>query len=521
MVYLYTLILIKLWDKAHSWIIGAIFSGIFIPAQMPKSIFILVITLLVKMGHGFSQEQVVYQESKLPVTKLKEDFDILREALHDIQPSLYRYTTAGVMDAYLEKKEDELTGAMSEMEYFTFLKAIIARVGNGHSKITPSSAYLAHTEVNIKKFPIRIQITDGHAYAIQDFTPESKIAPGSEILSINGKPFAEIYATLLPTMPSDGRSLSYKSAKLAANFHYHYSYHFPNTPQFAVEVQAPGDRRPILARVMGLSDAVLDKAMVASRKKAFELKFVDRETAVMTIRNFSNKGIPEFLAQSFEALKTKQTQNLILDLRDNRGGRDSYGVDLFSYLAESPFRYYERMITQLAPEQDSIPLAPYFNQPRFLKDFTSLVSIDEQGRKIVLDPPAHFGFVKPGNVHSPRPHPFKGKVFVLINEMSFSVTSDFCAIAHDRQRATFIGRETGGSYYGNTSGYAVRLTLPNSKLRVTLNLIEYHNHIERNAIPYGRGLIPDFEVVPNPMDRYEGKDTELEFTLALIAGASK
>ena len=145
-----------------------------------------------------------------------------------------------------------------------------------------------------------------------------------------------------------------------------------------------------------------------------------------------------------------------------------------------------------------------------------LITKDEKDRNVILNPDTSIGFVKPGIMHKPKKNYFEGDVYILINSLSFSVTSDFCAIAHKNNRAKFIGSETGGCYYGNTSGYSFHLILPNTKLDVRLNLIEYLTAVENSNYPYGRGVLPDFEVYPSALDIYNGVDTEKEYALNLI-----
>ena len=53
---------------------------------------------------------------------------------------------------------------------------------------------------------------------------------------------------------------------------------------------------------------------------------------------------------------------------------------------------------------------------------------------------------------------------------SFSTTCEFLSTLHHHHRATFIGEETGGGYYGNTSGMSLPLVLPNSKIVMPMQL---------------------------------------------------
>ncbi len=101
---------------------------------------------------------------------------------------------------------------------------------------------------------------------------------------------------------------------------------------------------------------------------------------------------------------------------------------------------------------------------------------------------------QPGlKMQKPKRNSFSGKVYVLINGGSFSVTSEFASVAHYLKRAVFIGEETGGGYYGNNSGTFVIVTLPNSRMNVGIPMLAYYTAVKNYPYP-DRGIIPDHEV---------------------------
>src|SRR5262245_4653686 len=116
----------------------------------------------------------------------------------------------------------------------------------------------------------------------------------------------------------------------------------------------------------------------------------------------------------------------------------------------------------------------------------------------------------------PEIYAFLGRTIVLINGLIFSTAADFCAVAHHLKRATFIGEETGGAYYGNNSGDMPILTLPNSKAQVRVPLFEYWN-----AVPgyegKRRGTRPDLQVETTAANRLRGVDEELGAALKIAA----
>jgi C-terminal processing protease CtpA/Prc len=118
-------------------------------------------------------------------------------------------------------------------------------------------------------------------------------------------------------------------------------------------------------------------------------------------------------------------------------------------------------------------------------------------------------------MQKPKKNSYSGKVYILINGSSFSVTSEFASVAHYLKRAKFIGEETGGGYYGDNSGTFVIVTLPNSRLNVGIPMLAYYTAVKN--YPFAdRGIIPDYEVKPPIEDILNNKDTVLTFTLKLI-----
>ena len=115
---------------------------------------------------------------------------------------------------------------------------------------------------------------------------------------------------------------------------------------------------------------------------------------------------------------------------------------------------------------------------------------------------------------------FMGNVFVLIDGGTFSTAADFCAVIHHLKRATFIGEETGGGYYGNNSGMQAVVTLPNSGFQVRVPMYEYWN-----AVPgydgTRRGTRPDYPVETTTSGLLAGEDEQLNRALKLAGRLSK
>jgi C-terminal processing protease CtpA/Prc len=68
----------------------------------------------------------------------------------------------------------------------------------------------------------------------------------------------------------------------------------------------------------------------------------DSSVAILKIRSF-NKGDFRPFTKKFSKIDSYKSKTLILDLRDNGGGRLNEIVDLYSYLADSTFVFWTNL----------------------------------------------------------------------------------------------------------------------------------------------------------------------------------
>jgi len=238
------------------------------------------------------------------------------------------------------------------------------------------------------------------------------------------------------------------------------------------------------------------------------LKFLDDgQIAQLTYSSFGTtvEEGETFMKRAFETIQSKGSKALILDLRGNGGGEDQLGKLLFSYLVDAPFIYYEDLIAT----KMSFSFAKYTDPHRDLIVPEGVAELRSDGRVHML---------KYDNLglQQPSKPTFTGPVYILINGGCLSTTAEFLTEAHFHHRATFIGEESAGCYYGPTSGDVVKITLPNTKLGIYIPIVSYymavggsHEHLT------ARGVIPDFPVKSTIADLVAGVDKDLDRALEL------
>lgn len=99
--------------------------------------------------------------------------------------------------------------------------------------------------------------------------------------------------------------------------------------------------------------------------------------------------------------------------------------------------------------------------------------------------------------------------------MSFSATGESTSLFHYYKKAVFFGEECGAGYYGNTSGFMVMATLPNTKIQVRIPLILYTMAVD--GYPMNRGIVPDVPVTPTIEDLLAGRDLVMDRALEFLA----
>jgi hypothetical protein len=449
------------------------------------------------------------QAQTLAPEQLKNDFALFRQALHEVHPEMYRYTPRQVFDSLFTATEARLNQPMTCHAFYQAMMPLIAALRDGHVKWIPAGRDEHYPFFADQLFPLRLYFIDHNAWVVGSYGPGA-VPAGAEIISINGRTITAIIDSLLPNMTfADGYTVNGKYHDLNHFFSGYYATWFG--PQAAFDIvyrNEHGTSAITLPAVTGKSIQAYQETHTPGPQSPFRFEITAAHTAVITIERFWSGNKAEnyraFLKASFRKLHEKQIRNLVLDLRNNEGGNESYGVRLYTYLALKPFRYYD-YIRVRQQEKLSFPA----HTPRFY----GIV------RKLLVKKSAD-GYVLAGvrglKELKPKRDAFDGEVYVLVNGSSFSVTTEFAARMHADQRATFIGQETGGGYHGNSSGMFTIVHLPNSGMDLGIPTFGFHLADVPAHISHGQGIVPDHIVVPAIDDILRNDDRVMKYTSQLI-----
>jgi hypothetical protein len=488
---------------------------------MRKSLAI-AFTLLLAANLAFTQTPIIKPgegpvPSKFTAAQLLEDFQIARRALEEGHSGIYRYTPKARLDQIFDEAARSLDHPMNAYEFFRVLAPAVNAIKCGHTAVVLPEDLRAELNTRSLLLPLRVRVMAKKPYVFRDYSSSDHRLAGMEIRSINGVAATKIVGTMMAAASGDGDVETSRQTRIG-------DLRFTTLLISMLGLKSPYDlvlwdakaKREERASLEGVPLPKLQEISKAAYPqdlppgRAAEINYFDEDRiARMSIYSFSGfsdiekkKGLRVFFKESFEELQTKGTRALILDLRNNGGGEDELGKLLLSYLIDRPFKYYEDLVAN----GDTFTFLKYTNQPNF-KPPEKMYNRGADGKIHLVGHP-NWG------INQPSKPTFTGKVYILINGGSFSATSEFSSHAHYLKRATFIGEESAGGYYGNSSGFSPLVKLPNTQLGVVVPLVTYYMAVSGYK-GGSRGIVPDYPVEHTIKDLIAGRDRDFELALKL------
>ncbi|PSR56721.1 hypothetical protein AHMF7605_26115 [Adhaeribacter arboris] len=439
----------------------------------------------------------------LPRAALRHDFDILRQTLQEAHPGFYWYSRKDSLDRFWDHQRTFINQDMTRLEFFKLLLPLIAQVKCVHTRLQLPANLITNPFTSLLPFDFLCQ--NGRLFIRRNWNGEAYV--GAEVLAINHVETKHILRTLLGSIPADGDNETFKFQRLSQGaFREGYALFYGQPEHFTIQVRDSTQPQAYSFPVQALSP----KRLVANQTypSPFLLHF-RQNTAVLAVNTFEGNTaqFQDSVATLFQKIQAKGAKHLIMDLRQNGGGANDNVSTLYSYIAAAPFRHLrkaERNATELTYRQFIA------NAESFRKRTDIPVS---EGKYLVNDQYAGTSWKKPADQTG-----FRGDVVLLIFGQTTSAAAEFAALAHYLKRATIVGEETGGGYYGATGGSYLTLKLPHSGLEVRIPTIRIFMAVAEDYEhqPKGRGTLPDYPVEPTIAEVLSGKDIPLEKALNLL-----
>jgi hypothetical protein len=437
------------------------------------SILLLCVVLLVLF---MRQRGGVAHTGPYAAEELREDFRQLRDAMESLHPKLYAFEGKPEFDRLLDEQYAGIDHSMEIEEFYAIVKPVVARIGCGHARVYAPEWYWHRSPERM--FPLELVFLETGTYALRSHADTTIVPPGSEIVSINGRPIGEITDRMRANISADGYNEHWKLFRLNRAFEHLYALLYGYPDDFTIVYRAPdgGEERqttlpPVRQEDIGeFPDPRKATGEWIDDNLGFEI-IEDRGVAVMTITTFGyyddRERFRAFIDGAFDKIHAANITNLILDVRGNDGGDPFCTVPLLSYIETRPVPYFATQFRQYEKFARPIPLAE---------------------------------------------NRFEGNLVVLIDGGCYSSTGHLAAVLDYNDIGVFVGTETGGTYTCNDASKSI--VLHNTGLRINMPRMTFAAAV--SGMNPARGIKPDHRVAPRIEDLVEGRDTIREFAVELL-----
>ena len=451
----------------------------------------------------------IAQTTALTPQQMKADLDYLNKYLRKWHPTYYDYTPKSQMEAYYKDLKDSCTATTSGVDFRVMVRKAVDKIGCGHTGVYGAKSANSVAVKKLPIFPVDIWVLNNRIFVK---SPDSLVTAGDEILAINGEKTSDLIPKLKELAFTDGLNQTHKRIEIERSFAVYMYFLYGKQDTFVLETQNKlGETKTINLQAKVPKDEPkkgplsIDSSNRVIKGDAVNLYKTDFDTLTMTldIDNFNGAKQGKTFKKVFTYLRENKTKNLIIDLRDNGGGDVFKGNKLLTYILD------ESIIPMNFSRKPNLTVI----NPRFKAQFWERMT----PVLFMLNPlqyPNKNGWNHCFLFFKKRRNHFDGKVYVMTNGGTFSMASYVASYLKHRKQATIVGEETGGSEYASRAAASGRIELPNSGIKVHLNVYQMKHFL--NIEDKAQGVLPDYPTAYSIEDKLSEKDLELETIKNLV-----
>lgn len=360
--------------------------------------------------------------------------------------------------------------------YYAVLSELVTLLQDSHTNVLPP---WGHFTPGFDYPPVFVQVVDGRflftAVGDAEQLERQRIYPGLEILSMNGRPVADVFETEVLRYRTQG---SRQANEALLPFFLLYG---PAGETVSLEVgDLDGGTRDVsLTRSSAQRDGSPYFPPFLTNMMASSVVSRNLESGILYVAlpTFENDQIRVDFQRLIDGSDLSSVNGLILDVRGNMGGSSRTGNGIVSCLIDEPVS------------------SPTMTYPSY--------SAAERawGRDI-----------RWSTVHNEIPPRvgarYLGPIVVLTDSITHSSAEDLVIELQTAGRATVVGRNTAGG-----AGNRIQAALPGGG---TLNVSTFRAAYPDGRDYIGKGITPDVAVSPTREDIAEGRDPVLERGIEIL-----
>jgi C-terminal processing protease CtpA/Prc len=446
---------------------------------------------------------------------MQADLRKFKNALIKTHPGLYTNLSPEKFEEMVNELMLETSKPMQAADFYKVVLKMIANIHDDHTSVKAFN-HLGDIIANQKWLPFQIYVKDERIFIVNNLS-NLQIPEGSEILAIDGHLSNEILSEALKYFSSDGIHKSPTLHKLGISYFHLFGKLYPQIfgekASYDISYRDYKSNKILTAHVEPISEqnylAIRAKRypLTIQSTDAFNFTLNRQESyAILKINRFFKDSFsepentfPDYYKKCFKEISANKIKNLIVDLRDNSGGKAGNAAYLLQYFMDKPI-IPAKVVTTLG------------NDDYILKTTGVKLELDEEfGLAKQMD--GTFKVTKSDIVLEKfdpiKEYHFNGKLVVLINGGMVSAAGTAAGLLKEYTSAILVGSETSG-YAGLSNGVQI-ISILGGHTETAIKIPLLHAVYAINPIIQKRGAIPDYEVSNSVHDILKNRDAVLEF----------
>ncbi len=425
---------------------------------------------------------------------VKRDLADLYSSLRDSHFDLYARRSKTGYDAFYRKMRRGVTAPMSRMEAQVYFQKFAAYGNVAHANVAfPSEAYEVFRAGGGKAFPLFIRFIGDEMRIADDLSGLTPSIAGARIVSVNGESAAALEKRLAAHLSADNAYLA--RTMLEFRFAPLMWLEFGDLNEFAVEIETPSGE----GRTVTVPARAREALASTLAEPIFELDWNERRHSIKggvgylrpgpfynnapdATDMWDNAAFKTFIDTAFSDFMRADVPAVLIDMRANPGGDNSFSDHMVAWFADKPFKFASHFYVRVSDATTAS------NRKRLVAGDTTSINV----RFEAAYAKARNGEIIDFDLGESQPRDgerYHGKIYMLIDRHSYSNTVTVTALAQDYGFAKILGEET--SDLATTYGAMENFTLSETGIEVGYPKA----HIIRpNGGLDARGVIPDIAI---------------------------
>lgn len=452
----------------------------------------------------------------VPVAHIREDFAQLYRELKVAHRDLFANISQQDYDAIYSKTLAKQTADMAKDDVYMLFQRFVAHADIAHTRIDlPVQSFLAFWEQGGRSVPFYIHLEGDRAWLSDIFVTPSTLNPGDELLAINDRPISHWQERMSALISADDQHLA--NTQIETMFPWLMWLLEGEVDEFTLTVNQRGELRKVSLKASTREE---QQKIAAAQESTQEDAVPEREGRMLDNRIaylkpgpfyntapdgddvWDNRDFIAFVDGAFTRFIDADAQALIIDLRDNPGGTNSFSDPIIAWFARKPFKFASDFSVKISAHSTAANKKRLANRQEEGSVSTKLATFYAE------HPNGSVASMTLDEVQPRQEQGFSGKVYVLVNRYSYSNAVTMSAIIQDYGFGTVIGEPTAD--YATTYGAMESFTLNHTGIVVGFpKALIVRPNGNRNPA----ALMPDIVLSTTPADP---QSDLLDQTLALV-----